>query len=171
MAQTTAANRGSTAFVQAAFRATAGSVPTCPVPELLDQTAALSPQAPAVEFLGQRISYGRLAQLVSRAARGLQNLGVRPGDRVGLCLPNTVYFPIFYFAALKLGAVIVNYNPLYVEKELAFQIRDSGTTVMVTCDLTMVFEKLAMVRPKPANAKVPTVARIRSVSRLTLSGM
>ena len=132
-----------TAFVRSAFAAGPGAVPTCPVFQLLDETVALTPHAPAIDFMGARLDYGQLAALVTRAARGLQNLGVTAGDRVGLCLPNTPYFPIFYFAALKLGAIVVNYNPLYVEKELAFQIRDSGTTVMITVDLAMVYDKLA----------------------------
>ena len=132
-------------FVTAARMATAQTLPACPIPELLDQAVARKPSAPAIEFMGRRWNYGELGGLVSRAARGLQNMGVKPGDRVGLCLPNTPYFPIFYFAVLKIGAVIVNYNPLYVERELEFQIKDSGTTVMVTVDLAMICEKLARV--------------------------
>ena len=132
-------------FVGAARSAGPDSIPTCRIPDLLDQTIARMPGAPAIDFMGRRLSYGQLGDLVTRAARGLQGLGVKPGDRVGLCLPNTPYFPIFYFAALKLGAVIVNFNPLYVERELDFQIKDSGTTVMVTVDLAMVHGKLAKV--------------------------
>ncbi len=132
-------------FIQAAQAAGPDSIPTCPIATLLDQTVARTPEACAVDFLGRRYTYGQLSALVTRAARGLQTLGVKPGDRVGLCLPNTPYFPIFYFAALKLGAVVVNYNPLYVERELEFQIKDSGTTVMVTVDLAMVQTKLAKV--------------------------
>lgn len=121
------------------------AVPTCALPDLLDQSVGKTPDAPAIDFLGRRYSYRELGDLVTRAARGLQGLGVKAGDRVGLCLPNTPYFPIFYFAALKLGAVIVNFNPLYVERELDFQIRDSGTTVMITVDLAMIHSKLAKV--------------------------
>ena len=134
-------------FVQAAYAATADTLPTCPLPELLEQTVRRSPDAPAIDFLGRRWSYAHLGRLVSRAARGLQGLGVEAGDRVGLCLPNTPYFPIFYFAALKVGAVIVNFNPLYVERELDFQIRDAGVTVMITVDLASVHGKLAKVAP------------------------
>ena len=132
-------------FVTTARRATADTLPVCTLPQLLDQTVARTPDATAIDFLGRRYSYRQLGDLASRAARGLQTLGVRKGDRVGLCLPNTPYFPILYFAALKLGAVVVNFNPLYTERELAFQIKDSGTTVMVTVDLDMIYGKLAKV--------------------------
>ena len=132
-------------FVTTARGARADSVPVCALPDLLDQTVQRTPDAPAIDFMGRGYSYRQLGDLVSRAARGLQNLGVQPGDRVGLCLPNTPYFPIFYFAALKIGAIIVNYNPLYTERELTFQIKDSGTTVMVTVDLAMVYPKLAKI--------------------------
>ena len=134
-----------TDFIGAARAAAPDSIPTCALPALLDQTVARMPDAPAIDFMGRRYSYRQLGDLVTRAARGLQGLGVKAGDRVGLCLPNTPYFPIFYFAALKLGAVIVNFNPLYVERELEFQIGDSGTTVMVTVDLAMIHGKLVKV--------------------------
>ena len=132
-------------FVETAQAAGPDTIPTCPVSTLLDQTVARTPDALALDFMGRRYTYRQLDGLVTRAARGLQGIGVKPGDRVGLCLPNTPYFPIFYFAALKLGAVIVNFNPLYVERELEFQIKDSGTTVMVTVDLAMTHDKLAKV--------------------------
>ena len=132
-------------FVTTARRASADAVPVCALPDLLDQTVRRTPDAPAIDFMGRGYSYRQLGDLVSRAARGLQTLGVKPGDRVGLCLPNTPYFPIFYFAALKIGAIIVNYNPLYTERELTFQIKDSGTTVMVTVDLALVYPKLARI--------------------------
>src|ERR1700679_2994058 len=88
------------------------------VPELLRETAAQYGDRPAIDFMGRVWLYRDLAALVDRAAVGLQGLGARPGTRVGLCLPNTPYSVIFYFAALRVGAVVVNYNPLYVEREL-----------------------------------------------------
>ena len=78
-----------------------------------------------------------------RAARGLQDRGLKPGDRIGLCLPNTPYYPILYFAALRIGAVIVNLNPLYVERELRHLIEDSGATFVAVPDLRMIHEKVA----------------------------
>jgi long-chain acyl-CoA synthetase len=81
--------------------------------------------------------------MVDRVTAGLQHLGLRPGDKLGLCLPNTPYFVVFYYAALKAGAVVVNYNPLYVIRELRHQIEDSGTTTMVVPDLAAIYDKVA----------------------------
>ena len=100
---------------------------------------------PAMDFLGRRWSYGQLGDLVDRATRGLQAIGVAPGAKVGLCLPNTPYYIVFFFAVLRAGGTVVNYNPLYVERELSHQIADSGTTVMVVMDLEAVYRRVANV--------------------------
>ena len=113
--------------------------------ELLDTAAAEHGDWPAVDFLGRRWSYAALHLLVQRAARGLQDLGVAPGTRVGLCLPNTPYFVILYFAVLRVGGVVVNFNPLYVERELKHQILDSGTSIMIVPDLHAIHGKVAAI--------------------------
>ncbi|WP_041795773.1 long-chain-fatty-acid--CoA ligase [Pararhodospirillum photometricum] len=118
-------------------------LPVGPVAALFDQAVQAWPAQPAVDFLGKRYTYREMGDLVNRAARGLQQLGVRKGTRVGLCLPNTPYFVIFYYAILKIGGIVVNYNPLYVERELRHQIEDSGTTVMITLDLRQIYPKVA----------------------------
>jgi len=116
-----------------------------PVAELLRAAARDHGKRPAIDFMGRVWSYHDLDRLVDRATAGLQHIGVERGTRVGLCLPNTPYTVIFYFAALRAGAVVVNYNPLYVERELAHAIRDSGTAIMVTIDLAQIYPKLARV--------------------------
>ena len=121
------------------------AVPPRLLTELLDRAVAEHGDWPAIDFLGRRWRYAELGALVRRAARGLQDIGVAPGDRIGLCLPNMPFFPIFYFAALRAGAVVVNFNPLYVERELLHQIRDSGTSVMVVPDLATIHGKVAAV--------------------------
>ena len=110
---------------------------------LLDRAAAAFPDALAIDFLGRTWTYGALAAAVDRVAAGLQAIGVTKGDRVGLCLPNTPYSVIGYYAVLKAGAIVVNYNPLYVGRELEHQIRDSGTSVMFTIDVGEVHAKVA----------------------------
>lgn len=97
----------------------------------------------AMDFLGRRWTYAELGGLVERVARGFQDLGVRRGVKVGLCLPNTPYFVICYYAVLKAGGTVVNFNPLYVEREIAHQIEDSGTTIMVTLDLKQIYPRVA----------------------------
>jgi long-chain acyl-CoA synthetase len=122
-----------------------GDIPPRLLPELIDKAVAAHPERVAIDFLGRRTSYAQLGDLVARAAKGLQDLGVGPDTRFGLCLPNTPYFVILYFAALKCGATIVNFNPLYVEHELRHQIKDSGTTFMAVPDLKMIHSKVAAV--------------------------
>ncbi len=113
------------------------------VTAILDDAVAHFPDRPAMDFLGRRVSYADLGRLVARAANGFRQMGVRKGTRVGLCLPNTPYFVICYFAVLRLGGVVVNYNPLYVERELRHQLEDSGTTIMVTLDIQQIYPKVA----------------------------
>ncbi|MBV8400548.1 MAG: long-chain fatty acid--CoA ligase [Acetobacteraceae bacterium] len=115
------------------------------IPALFDRAVARYGARPAIDFLGRRWTYAQLADLVDRAASGLQDLGVGKGSMVGLCLPNTPYSVIFFFAVLKAGGTVVNYNPLYVERELKEQIVDSGTTIMVVPDLAEIHRKVAAV--------------------------
>ncbi len=123
----------------------AREIETCPVPELLSRAARSWPRRVAVDFLGRRWRYGKLDALVDRAAAGLQRLGLKPGERVGLCLPNTPYFVIFYFAIMRAGGIVVNFNPLYTERELRTQILDSGTTIMIVPDARAIHDRVAAV--------------------------
>ncbi|HMA50316.1 MAG TPA: long-chain fatty acid--CoA ligase, partial [Magnetospirillaceae bacterium] len=100
------------------------------------------PARPAMDFLGRQTGYGELAKLVEAAARGFQQLGVTRGDRVALCLPNTPYYVICYFAVLRAGGVVVNLNPLYVEKEMRHLVEDSGAVLLVTLDLAVIYKKI-----------------------------
>jgi long-chain acyl-CoA synthetase len=83
-----------------------------------------------------------LGRLVDRTAAGLQKLGVKRGTKVGLFMPNCPTFIIYYFATLKAGGTVVNYNPLYTLAELKFQLADSDTELMVTLDLRVLFDKV-----------------------------
>jgi long-chain acyl-CoA synthetase len=116
-----------------------------PIPELLTVSARDYGQNPAIDFLGRVWSYAELETLVNRATAGLQSLGVSTGTRVGLCLPNSPYAVIFFFAVLRAGGVVVNYNPLYVDRELRHAIEDSGTEIMITMDLAVFYPKVAKV--------------------------
>ncbi len=115
------------------------------VGDLLQATVLRFGDRPAMDFLGRRWSYRQLGALVDRATRGLQDLGVGPGTAVGLCLPNTPYYVVLYYAVLRTGGTVVNYNPLYVERELSHQIGDSGTTLMVVLDVKSVYDRVARV--------------------------
>ncbi len=113
-----------------------------PVHLVFDESAARWPERPCIDFLGQGHSYAEIAKKVNQAAKGFQNLGVEKGDRIGLCLPNCPYHVISYFAAMKIGATVVNFNPLYTEEEIRDQIIDSGTSVMVTLNLKSIYPKV-----------------------------
>ena len=128
-----------------------GDVPASPpIPErlltdLIDTAVRDHGRRVAVDFLGRRWSYAEIGDMVDHAAAGLQAMGVGPGVRFGLCLPNTPYFVVLYFAALRCGATVVNFNPLYVEHELRHQIKDSGTTIMAVIDVASIHAKIAAV--------------------------
>ena len=113
-----------------------------PLFELIEDAAARSANRPCTTFLGRTLTYGEIGALVDRAATGLQQLGVVKGTKVGLFLPNTPTFVVYYFAVLKAGGVVVNYNPLYSLEELTFQVKDSETELMVTLDLHVLFDKV-----------------------------
>ncbi len=114
-----------------------------PLAALLDEAADRFADRPFLDFLGRRSTYRAVAGLVDRAARGLQEAGVGKGVRVGLFLPNTPYYVIGYFAVLKAGGTVVNFNPLYAERELVHQIADSGIEIMITLDLAILYDKMA----------------------------
>jgi long-chain acyl-CoA synthetase len=113
-----------------------------PLSELLEQAAVDYAARPATNFLGKTLSYRELGRLCARTAAGLQRLGVKRGSKVGLLMPNSPTFIIYYFATLKAGGTVVNYNPLYTLEELSFQIKDSATELMVTLDLRLLFDKV-----------------------------
>ena len=114
-----------------------------PVWSLLDRSVSRYADRPCLDFLDRRFTYAEVGRLVERTARGLQDMGLKKGDRVGLFLPNTPYSVVFLFAILKAGGTCVNFNPLYVEHEIKHQIEDSGTEIMVTLDHVATYPKLA----------------------------
>jgi long-chain acyl-CoA synthetase len=113
-----------------------------PVYALLDASVARHGERTCTSFYGKRLSYREVSELVERAAAGLQTLGVAKGTKVGLLMPNCPTFIVYYFAVLKAGGTVVNYNPLYTLDELTHQVRDSDTELMVTLDLKALFGKV-----------------------------
>jgi len=121
-----------------------------PVTHVLEDMALAHPDLPCLDFLDATLTYDEVLQAVRHAARGLQDLGVGKGMRVGLCLPNTPYYVIGYFAILMTGATVVNFNPLYTTDEIHAQIIDSGVEVMFTLDLKTIYTKVAAGRHSTA---------------------
>jgi long-chain acyl-CoA synthetase len=99
--------------------------------EQLSAAVAEDPERPAVKLDDVVLNYGALDAGVARAAGVLRSRGVEPGDRVGMQLPNVPYFPIVYFGALRIGAVVVPMNPLLKDREVAYHLSDSGSKLLV----------------------------------------
>lgn len=94
--------------------------------ELVAASAREFPDAPALQFFGRTTSYADLAQAIERAAAGLHARGVRRGDPVAIILPNCPQHIVAFYAVLRLGAVVVEHNPLYTPRELRKQFEDHG---------------------------------------------
>ena len=102
---------------------------------MLSRSAKRFSRRPALYFFGKTLSYQECYSLVERFACGLAALGVRKGDRVALCLPNSPQAVIAYFGILRAGGIVVACNPTYTEHELSHQLRDAGARVIVVLDL------------------------------------
>ncbi|WP_258065494.1 long-chain-fatty-acid--CoA ligase [Rathayibacter tritici] len=166
--------------------------PTQTLVDLLDDSVAQYRRGTALEFFGATTSYAELGEQVARAAEGLRRLGVRAGDRVALVLPNCPEHVIAFYAALRLGAIVVEHNPLYTPRELRRQFEDHGARFavvwnmiadvvatmpadlgierVVSVDLTRSFplaKRLALRLPLPAarrsRAKLTATPRSRSL--------
>jgi long-chain acyl-CoA synthetase len=110
------------------------AIPDIPVFALLDEAAARHPRRAALAFFGRSLDYEQLRNDSVAFADALRGLGVGPGDRVALVLPNCPQGVIAFFAALRLGAIVVSCNPLYTSDELNHQLRDCGAEVVVALD-------------------------------------
>ena len=106
------------------------SYPEKTLPQLLSEMARRFPQRPATVFFKAKLTYLQLNELVNRCAAGLQRMGVRKGDRVAIVVPNSPQYVMAYYAILRAGGVAVPCNPLYVARELQYQIKDSGARVI-----------------------------------------
>lgn len=110
-------------------------VPDLAVWQILEESAHRWPDRPALRFFGRQTTYRELHAQVERFARGLVARGLRPGERVGLVLPNSPQMVIAYFGALRAGAIVVPTNPLYTEREFAVQLADAGVRFTICLDL------------------------------------
>ncbi|HEY7181296.1 MAG TPA: long-chain fatty acid--CoA ligase [Blastocatellia bacterium] len=109
--------------------------PNQPLYQILQIASGAYTGKPAVAFMGAFINFGDLKKLVDRLATALQNLGVAKGDRVGVMLPNCPQYMISFFAVLRLGAIVVNVNPIYTPREIELVAKDSGMRAIIAMDL------------------------------------
>jgi len=113
------------------------TVPDEPLTALFERSCSVAPDAVALEFFGRRTRYGDLRDSVARAAGWLTAAGVRAGDRVALVLPNSPQHVIAFYAALRIGAVVVEHNPLYTAHEIAGMFADHGAEVAICWDVAV----------------------------------
>ena len=109
--------------------------PPIAVHELLRRTTKEHGARPALTFYGKSLTYAELDAAADRFAAGLRRIGVKPGDRVSLVLPNTPHFVVAFFGVLRAGGVVVQTNPLYTPRELAELWTDAGVETVIALDL------------------------------------
>jgi long-chain acyl-CoA synthetase len=140
-----------------------------PLQSLLEKTAAEYGGRVCSNFMGKTLTYAQINGLADQVAAGLQKRGVRKGVNVGLLLPNSPTFIIFYYGILKAGGTVVNFNPLYTIEELSHQARDARLQMLVTLDLAALFPKAeALLANNAVNSLVvapfaPLLPTIKSV--------
>ncbi|MCM3611424.1 long-chain-fatty-acid--CoA ligase [Planococcus sp. MERTA32b] len=106
-----------------------------PVQEYLTHTYETSPEKTAIHFMGKEMTYKELYDSSMKFASYLQGLGIKKGDRVAIMLPNSPQAVIGFYGILYAGAVVVMTNPLYTEREIAYQMKNSGAKVILAMDI------------------------------------
>jgi long-chain acyl-CoA synthetase len=113
----------------------------------------------ALSFYGTTFEFGRLQALVEKMAASLAASGVKKGDRVALMLPNCPQYVVSFFATVRLGAIVTQINPMYVEREIGHILNDSGAeTIIVYAD---VYERVKAMLPD-TNLKTVVVVEFGS---------
>jgi len=116
--------------------------------KVFDGAVQDAPDVEAISYFGTKLNYSELDEYVTQLSKALVRLNIQKGDRVALMLPNIPQYVIFHFAILRVGGILVPTNPLYVERELEFQVNDSEATTIVTLD--MYYPKVAAIKEKTA---------------------
>jgi long-chain acyl-CoA synthetase len=109
--------------------------PNQPLYQILQVASGAYREKPAVAFMGAFIDFGDAKKLVDLLATALQKLGVVKGDRVGIMLPNCPQYLLSFFAVVRLGAIVVNVNPIYTPREVEMVAKDSGMRAIIALDL------------------------------------
>jgi long-chain acyl-CoA synthetase len=106
-----------------------------PIQEYLKDAASEFGDKTAIHFLGKELTFSQVYEQALRLANYLHQLGLEKGDRVSIMLPNCPQAVIAYYAVLFAGGIVVQTNPLYTERELEYQMNDSGSSIIITLDL------------------------------------
>ena len=132
--------------------------PLMPVYQFLNSTAARFPDRVAIRFAGMELTYQELLNLSHKFAHALKARGVKKGDRVAIHLPNCPQFAIAYYGLLKLGAIFVPCSPLMVEREMEYQLNDSGAETLITLELLFGVVDKVLDKTKVKNLIVTSLA-------------
>jgi long-chain acyl-CoA synthetase len=112
--------------------------------DMFEESFERYPNRRACEYLGKFLSYRELDQHSKHFASYLQNLGLEPGSRVAIMLPNVMQFQIAMIGILRAGFVVVNVNPLYTARELEYQLKDSGASALIILEnFVHVYQKVS----------------------------
>ncbi|MBU0906185.1 MAG: long-chain-fatty-acid--CoA ligase [Planococcaceae bacterium] len=106
-----------------------------PVQEYLTRAYKNYPEKVAIHFLGKDVTYSELYESALKFANYLRTLGIEKGDRVAIMLPNCPQNVIAYYGILYAGAIVVQTNPLYTEREISYQMKDSGAKAILSLDI------------------------------------
>lgn len=131
-------------------------IPDKTVCDVLQERAGEFGSQPALTFYDKTITYAELAAAVNRFASSLQARGVQKGDRVAIMLPNCPQYVIAYYGILQAGAIVTQVNPMLVERELAYLLKDSGAKMIVIYE--PLYPRLAAVRGETAVEQAVTVS-------------
>ena len=107
-------------------------LPSKTLPRFLEEAARKWPSVVAVKFMGRKLTFSELDRAAGNFAAALAGLGLQPGSRVALHLPNCPQYVIAFYGTLRAGCIVTPCNPLYVERELAHQLNDSGAEAIIT---------------------------------------
>ncbi len=147
--------------------------PTCPVPRqplhrFLEAAADRVPNRVATTFYGSRLTYRQLDRRTNQLAHILHGMGVRPGDRVMIVLPNMPQMVMAYYAVLKIGGVVVLPNPEAGAQQIIRQLQQTGARVLVTLNdfAGLVHEVEGNVSVKVLLADIRTVVSTRVYRQL-----
>ena len=116
-----------------------------PVHAFLKEAAEKNPNKVSIHFLGKELTFKEVYESALKFAAYLKELGLEKGDRVAISLPNCPQSVISYFGILLAGGIVVQTNPTYTERELEYQMKDSGSKIMVTMDI--LFPRVAKITP------------------------
>ena len=130
-------------------------LPTQSLFKLIDDAATADSKAIATGFMGATITYGRFHDQVLKAAESLRKLGVGPGDRVAIILPNCPQHMVAFYAIMRLGAIAVEHNPLYTARELRHMFEDHQARVAICWDVDV-----AKLRNQPDDIEVDHIVSV-----------